>query len=62
MLKLVDYGVVDYGKVDFLNGLTYIRKRALKKSTILSAWKKCGLYPWNPALVLDCLEDLVNLA
>ena len=62
VLKLVNYGVINYGKLDFLNGLTHIRRRALKKSTILSAWEKCGLSPWNPAVVLDCLEDPINSA
>lgn len=25
----------------------------IKKSTILSLWQKCGLFPYNPAVVLD---------
>ncbi|KAJ3456840.1 hypothetical protein MRS44_016863 [Fusarium solani] len=50
-------GAVDFGKVDFLFHFQEIRKRTFKKSTILSAWAKCGLFPHNPSIVLDRLKD-----
>lgn len=50
-------GAIDFGKVDFLFHFQEIRKRTFKKSTILSAWAKCGLFPHNPSIVLDRLKD-----
>jgi hypothetical protein len=62
LLRQINYGAVDYNKVDFLNGLYFIRKRTFKKQTILSAWAKCGLRPFKPAVVLDKLEDPLTSA
>ncbi|KFA79379.1 hypothetical protein S40288_11810 [Stachybotrys chartarum IBT 40288] len=44
-----------FNKADFLFYLQEIRNRTFKKSTILSAWKKCGFFPPDPLVVLDKL-------
>ncbi|KEY72792.1 hypothetical protein S7711_10316 [Stachybotrys chartarum IBT 7711] len=50
-------GAVSFNKADFLFHLQEIRNRTFKKSTILSAWKKCGFFPPDPSVVLDKLQD-----
>ncbi|KAJ6436476.1 pol-like protein [Purpureocillium lavendulum] len=53
-------GATDFSKTDFLYHLQEIRTRTFKKCTILSAWEKCGLFPYNPAVVLDQLQDALS--
>ncbi|KJZ69545.1 hypothetical protein HIM_11058 [Hirsutella minnesotensis 3608] len=53
-------GVTDFGKTDFLFHLQEIRDRTFKKKTILTAWEKCGLFPHNPRIVLDRLQDALS--
>lgn len=53
-------GATDFNKTDFLYHLQEIRTRSFKKHTILSAWEKCGLVPFNPAVVLDQLQDALS--
>jgi hypothetical protein len=60
--KRLAYGGVDYGKLDFLNGLFSIRAKAMKSSTIESSWEKAGLVPYNPSLVLDNMPDPITSA
>lgn len=50
-------GATDFNKSDFLFHLQEIRDRTFKKSTIISAWEKCGIYPFNPSVVLDQMVD-----
>lgn len=45
ILRSINYGAVDYATLDFLDGLWYIRERALTKANILSSWKNTGLSP-----------------
>ena len=49
----VQYGNVEYNKVDFLAAYQNMRNKTFKNSIILSAWKKTGLFPYNPQIVLD---------
>ncbi|KJZ70765.1 hypothetical protein HIM_09849 [Hirsutella minnesotensis 3608] len=53
-------GCTDFGKTDFLFHLQEIRQRTFKKKTILTAWEKCGLFPFNPRVVLDRLQDALS--
>src|SRR5437762_4693490 len=57
IIASIDRGIFDYGKDDFVAGLQDIRERTFKCHTIISAWEKCGIYPHNPAIVLDQLND-----
>ena len=43
-------------KVDFLDYLDNIRKQTMKRGTIQRAWRLCGIWPFNPSIVLDTLE------
>lgn len=45
-------GCMDFNRLEFLNALPEIRRKTMKKSTILSAWKDAGLIPYNPDLVI----------
>ncbi|KAG7423213.1 hypothetical protein Forpi1262_v015531 [Fusarium oxysporum f. sp. raphani] len=38
-------------------GKREIRRKATKRSTIISSWKKTGIYPFNPSAVLDRMVD-----
>ena len=58
----IQYGVVSYNKVDFLNGYQRMRRQTFKKKTILHAWEKVGLFKKsqlfiNPQAVLNILES-----
>jgi hypothetical protein len=48
----------DFKKVEFLHALPNIRDKAFTESTIKSAFRKSGLVPYNPNVVLDSLPDL----
>jgi len=50
-------GNFEFAKDDFLAALQVIRERTFKKHTILRAWELCGIYPYNPDIVLDALPD-----
>jgi hypothetical protein len=47
----------DYSRLDFFADLPEIRHRTFKESTICSAFKKCGVHPFNPAIVLEKLKE-----
>ena len=46
----------DSNKIEFLEALGSIRAKTFKTLTILSAFKETGLYPYNPAKMLDKLQ------
>jgi hypothetical protein len=52
----IQYGDLEYTKTDFLCSYETMRRRTFKASTILSAWKKVGLFPFDPSLVLDKMK------
>lgn len=45
-------GCGNFGKIDFLNALHGIRSKAFKSTTIRSAFRKTGLVPFNPEVLL----------
>ena len=53
--EAMEYGDETFIKVEFLNAFISFRKKAFKTSTILSAWREVGLFPFNFAIVLDKL-------
>ncbi|XP_044718826.1 DDE superfamily endonuclease domain-containing protein [Hirsutella rhossiliensis] len=53
-------GAYDFNKSDFLYHLQEVRTRTFKKHTILSSWQKCGLFPFNPGIVLSQLQDTLS--
>ncbi len=50
-------GCRDFNKVEFLNSITSIRRDTFKTTTIQSAFRKTGLHPIDPKLVLDTLQE-----
>ena len=46
-------GAEEFDKLDFLSNLAEIREKTFKKTTIQSAWRKAGIIPWNPQIVID---------
>jgi hypothetical protein len=54
---MVRDGLVNITKVEFLSCIEDVRRKAFKNSTILSAFKKTGIWPFNPQLVLSVLES-----
>ncbi|XP_044714690.1 DDE superfamily endonuclease domain-containing protein [Hirsutella rhossiliensis] len=53
-------GAYYFNKSDFLYHLQEVRTRTFKKHTILSSWQKCGLFPFNPEIVLSQLQDTLS--
>lgn len=52
-----DIGSV-FDKQQFIAKLPEIRQKGIKKATIISAWKKAGLVPFDPQKVLDGITEL----
>jgi DDE superfamily endonuclease len=50
--RIVREGVYDFGKDDFLRAQPEIKKLAFKKSTIKSAFRHTGIWPFDPNHVL----------
>ena len=50
-------GSINFSRADFLAALPEIRRNALKPHTIQSGWRKAGIIPFNPSMVLDQLES-----
>lgn len=55
---IVRDGCLQITKSEFLATIELVRRQALEKSTILPAFKKTGIVPWNPQTVLDLLRRL----
>lgn len=52
----VRYRAFEFSKLDFLSAFQRIHERTFKKSTIISAWAKAGLFPYNPTIVKDKMK------
>jgi hypothetical protein len=50
--RLVREGVINITKVEFLSIIEGVRESAFKDSTIESAFRKTGIHPYNPLIVL----------
>ncbi|KAJ6280839.1 hypothetical protein J3E71DRAFT_241122 [Bipolaris maydis] len=48
--------LLDINKADFLETLAEIRRLTFARTTIQSGWRRTGLAPWKPELVLDQLQ------
>lgn len=46
-------GDADFSRQDFLAAFNQFRIKTFKPSSILSAWRKTGLIPYNPEIVLE---------
>ncbi|RPA88813.1 DDE-domain-containing protein [Choiromyces venosus 120613-1] len=57
MDKATRTGCSDFNKVEFLSALTSIRTQVFKQTTIISAFWKTGLLPYNPHIVLSRLPE-----
>ncbi|KJZ68936.1 hypothetical protein HIM_11679 [Hirsutella minnesotensis 3608] len=53
---MVRDGLVNITKLEFLSCIQQVRLQAFKESTIRSAFRKTGIFPFNPQVVLQCLE------
>ena len=50
-------GSINFSRADFLAALPEIRRNASKPHTTQSGWRKAGIIPFNPNMVLDQLES-----
>ena len=50
-------GCVNFDKLDFLNTIEQIRTQAFKTSTIQSAFKRTGIWPFCPEIILGPLRE-----
>jgi len=53
-------GAGDFNKVEFLFEIQHIREQTFKPKTIRSGWFKAGLWPYNPAIILDGLPQAAS--
>ncbi|KJZ69639.1 hypothetical protein HIM_06024 [Hirsutella minnesotensis 3608] len=53
---MVRDGLINITKLEFLSCIQQVRLQAFKESTIRSAFRKTGIFPFNPQVVLQCLE------
>jgi hypothetical protein len=61
--KEIADGATDFNEADFLFHLQEIRAKTIKRSTIISAWAKSGIFPYNPSVVLNkMVNPLSSLA
>ena len=51
-------GDYEFSKLEFLARITTIRSQAFKKNTIRESFRKTGLIPFNPEIVMQKLQDL----
>lgn len=56
---LVRDGLTEITKLEFLSVIEGVRKEAFKATTIKSAFKKTGIHPYNPDIVLRPLQERV---
>ncbi len=56
---MVRDGVVNITKLEFLVCIEEVCNQAFKESTIRSAFRKTGIYPWNPEIVLVEVRERV---
>lgn len=53
---IVRDGVTEITKLEFLGYIQQIRRQAFKKTTILSGFRRAGIWPYNPDIVLTELR------
>ena len=58
--RAVRTGDSDFSKYEFLAAFNDVRAQAFTESTILSAFRKTGLMPYNPELVVGAMQELVR--
>ena len=51
------FGGIDYKRTDFLASFKEMRNRTFKKKVIQSAFRKSGLHPFDPSVVLGKLQE-----
>ncbi|KAL2125756.1 hypothetical protein VTI74DRAFT_2848 [Chaetomium olivicolor] len=54
---LVRDGLINITKIEFLSIIQGVRRQAFKRSTILSAFRKTGIFPFNPHTVLQVVQE-----
>ena len=54
---IVQDGCANITKIEFLSVIQEIRRKAFKEETILSAFKKSGLIPYNSLVVLQRIQE-----
>lgn len=52
---------IDYGKIDFLSDLPAVRRKAMKRATIISAFRKAGIQPLNRDMVLNKVPSMQEM-
>jgi len=50
-------GCNNFNKVEFFAAVSHIRSQAMTKRNIQSGWRRTGILPWNPNLVIDALRE-----
>jgi hypothetical protein len=53
-------GCDDYNKLEFFNDFEYFRRQALSTGTIKAAFEKTGIWPFQPATVVDFVRSRIE--
>jgi hypothetical protein len=52
---MVRYGIGNFNRQTFFSILEDIRSKTLKEGTIKTAFRKCGIVPFRPAVILNMI-------
>ena len=58
---LVRDGIYEITKLEFLAIIEDVRQKAFKESTVLSAFRKTGIWPYKPQVVWKMLEERTGI-
>ena len=54
---MVRDGLTNITKVEFLSIITQVRRQTFKEATIFAAFRKTGIWPFDPKIVLDKVHE-----
>lgn len=57
LYREISDGITNFGKSNFLTHLLEAQNRTFKRSVIIEAWQKCGIFPFDPSIMLGQLKD-----
>ena len=50
-------GCLNFNKIEFFAAITSICQQTFKKSTILSSFRQTSLIPFDPNMIINCLQE-----
>lgn len=53
-------GCENFNRVEFMNSLISVRRSTMTQRNIQSGWRRTGVYPFNPSIVIDALRERIR--